>query len=59
LDDELVLKLLARAADGGGGVLEDELRVALDRARADEIKLTLGNLDDGLLGAVTKDEFAN
>lgn len=37
LDDELVLELLACAADAGGGVLEDELRVALDGARADQI----------------------
>jgi hypothetical protein len=59
LDDELVLELLAGAADSGGGVLEDELRVALDGARADEVQLALWNLYEGLFGRVTKDDLAD
>lgn len=48
LDDELVLELLTGASDGGRCVFEDELRVAFDRAWADEVELALRNLNDGL-----------
>jgi hypothetical protein len=59
LDDKLVLELLPGAADGSSSVREDELAVSLDRAGSDEVKLALGDLDDGFLGAVAKDKFTD
>jgi hypothetical protein len=39
--------------------LEYQFRVTLDRAGSDKVKLALGNLDDGFLGAVAKDKFTD
>jgi hypothetical protein len=59
LDYELVLELLAGAADGCSGVFEDEFGVAFHGERADEVELSLGYFDDGLLGGVTEEELAD
>ena len=60
LDDELILKLLAGAADGAVCVGEDELAVAFGRVGADEVELALGDFDDGFLGGgVAEEVFAS
>lgn len=59
LDDELVVKVLVRAADANGRVLEDELRVALGGEGADEVELALGKLDEGFLCAVAEDQLSD
>lgn len=57
LDDKLVRELLGGAADKSGRVLEDELAVAFDGERADDVQLALGQLDDVFLAGVAKEVF--
>lgn len=57
LDDKLVRELLGSAADESGRVLEDELAVAFDGERADDVQLALGQLDDVFLAGVAKEVF--
>ena len=59
LDDKLVLELLVGATDAYGGVLEDELGVALGGEGSDEVQLALGQFDHGLLAVAAKEKFAN
>lgn len=59
LDDELVVEVLVRAADADGGVFEYELGVTLGGEGADEIQLTLRQLDEGFLGAGAEDQLSD
>ena len=59
LNDELILEVLSGAADLSGGVLEDELRVALGGEGSDEVELALRQVGQGFLVASSENEFAN
>jgi hypothetical protein len=50
---------LVGPADADGGVLEDELGVALGGERADEVELALGEFDEGFLSARAEDQLAD
>jgi hypothetical protein len=58
LDDKLILKVLASLADDSGGVFEDELTETFWGVRAHDVKLALGNFDDGLFAAGVAEQIA-
>lgn len=53
------MEILRSSSDAGSGVLEDEFGVAFRRERANQVELSLGELDERFLVARSKDEFAN
>jgi hypothetical protein len=51
------LKILSGSTDCSSSVLEDELGIALDRSRADEIQLALRDFDERFLRTIPEDKF--
>lgn len=53
------MELLTGAADAGSSVTVEELRVAFDGERTDEVELALRDFDDGFFGAIAEEKLAD